>query len=128
MKQSFTIYGQLPALNTVIGANRANKYVGAKLKRETQDRIRSAIRSERIIPFKGAVRLSMTFYEPNKKRDPDNVFSAVKFILDALTAEGIIEGDSQKFLPPPKPIEFFYAIDRDRARVAVQIEGVDPDG
>lgn len=128
MKQSFTIYGQLPALNTVIGANRANKYVGAKLKRETQDKIRSAIRMAHIMPFKGAVRLSMTFYEPNRKRDPDNVFSVVKFILDALTEEGIIEGDSQKYLPPPNPIEFFYFVDRDKARVSVQIEGIDPDG
>lgn len=118
----FTIPGQLPSLNDVIAKNRTNRYVGAKLKRETQNRIRLAARSKRIKPFSGAVRLTVRFFEPNRKRDPDNVYSAIKFILDALVEEEIIQNDSQKFLRPKRPIEYEYDIDTSNPRVEVAIK------
>lgn len=119
----FTIPARLPGLNELIAANRSNPHAGAKLKRETDEAVRLAIRAARLTPIKGAVKMRITFFEPNKKRDPDNVYSGVKFILDALVREGILQNDSQRILPPPEPIAYSYDIDPARPRVEVEIKG-----
>ena len=46
----------------------------------------------------GPVRLNFIWYEKTKRRDPDNVASAKKFILDALQKQGILPNDSRKYI------------------------------
>ena len=48
------------------------------------------------VRFPGTVELSFRWYEPNKKRDLDNICFAKKFILDALVSNGIIVADGWK--------------------------------
>lgn len=40
--------------------------------------------------------LEIKWYEKNKRRDPDNVFSAIKYILDSLVEAGVFPNDGQK--------------------------------
>ena len=40
----------------------------------------------------------MVYHEPDRRRDVDNIYSANKFILDALRKAGIIKNDSQKYV------------------------------
>lgn len=117
----FTIPARLPGLNELIAANRSNPHAGAKLKKETDETIRRAIRAAKPMGLQGPVRLSMTFFEPNRRRDPDNVYSAAKYILDALVKEGVIENDNQRILPPPEPIRYAYQVDGRNPRVEVEI-------
>ena len=44
--------------------------------------------------YGGAVRIGFTWYEGDRKRDPDNICFAKKFILDSLVECGRIKNDN----------------------------------
>ena len=98
----FVIQQRLPSMNEVIAANRANKYNGAKLKRETEEIIGQYINVARyrgqIKPVDYPVILDIKWHERTKKRDADNIHSSVKFILDALQKQGILINDSRRYV------------------------------
>lgn len=98
----FIIPARLPGLNELISANRANRYKGAALKKETDTlicfSIRAAVRSGECWPVTLPAAVHLHFQERNRRRDLDNIFSGSKFILDAMKAEGIIRDDSQRYV------------------------------
>lgn len=98
MTQSFSIPVKLPGLNEVISANRTSKYAGAKLKKDAEEQIAWRIKAAGLKPMDGPVRIHYAWYEPDKRRDWDNVASAKKFIQDALVQAGILPGDGQKYV------------------------------
>ena len=116
------IQGQLPNLNDYTYACRSHNRVGAKMKRDAE-RIISAYIMQQLkgVAFKKTVRLSFRWYEPNKKRDLDNVCFAKKFILDALVSNGIIIADGWKGVIGFTD-EFF--VDSENPRIEVDIEEV----
>lgn len=97
MNQQFIIPFQLPGLNQVNAANRANPYAGAKLKKNVDAAICTIIKAAHIQPVSYPCIVHMTFLEPGR-RDADNVESAKKFILDALVKSGVIQNDSPKYV------------------------------
>ena len=40
------------------------------------------------------IKVAFEWFEPNKRRDPDNIRAAAKFIMDALVWTGIIKNDN----------------------------------
>ena len=98
----FVIDEKLPGLNQVLDANRANRIMGAKLKREVQDEIgqyiRIALMHGDLVPPGCQVTISITWHEKTKRRDVDNIQSAQKFILDAMVEQGVLEDDSRKYV------------------------------
>lgn len=98
MTQSFLINEKLPSLNEVIGANRGNRYFGAKMKKDVQQKIEGAILASGIKPMDKPVRCYLLFVEKDKRRDVDNIISAAKFILDALVEVGVLINDSQRWV------------------------------
>lgn len=99
MVQKFVIPGSLPGLNMLIAANRANRYKGAKLKKDADLQCVAAIRKCRVGAVKKyPVEIRVWFYEKDKRRDIDNIFSGGKYILDALQEAGILKGDGQKYV------------------------------
>lgn len=42
--------------------------------------------------------VEITWYEKNKRRDPDNVAFAKKFVLDSLVESGTFPGDGQRYV------------------------------
>ena len=98
----FTVRGRLPGLNELIEANRMNRYAGAALKKETDTLIRLCIRTARgrgeCWPVRDQCAVLFYWFERNHRRDLDNIFSAKKFVLDAMTAEGLIKNDSQRYV------------------------------
>lgn len=98
MNQLLLIPFQLPSLNKMILANRTNWQTGAALKRKTEQRIAWAIKAAGLKPVTYPCIVHMTFEEPNRRRDCDNVESAKKFILDALVKTGILKGDSPRYV------------------------------
>ena len=101
---TFTIPHRLPGLNEVIAANRSHPKAGAALKRKAQALITPYLPP---VSIDGRQDYCFTWYCANQKRDPDNIASAVKFILDAMVAAGTIPNDgwkqvgnlSHRFLP-----------------------------
>lgn len=114
------IEGQLPNLNNYTNACRSNRIAGARMKRESERIITAYIQQQlQGVAFKGAVRLSFRWYEPDRRRDLDNICFAKKFILDALVSNGIIETDSWRGVVGFTD-EFF--IDKESPRIEVEIE------
>lgn len=72
--------------------------------------------------FDNAVVLNFRWYEPNKKRDLDNICFAKKFILDALVKAGTIKTDGWKGVAGFTD-DFF--VDKENPRVEVDIEFCD---
>lgn len=101
-KNSFTIYGKLPGMNEIIGAQRANRYKGASFKKRWQKYVESyiiaAINGKTFEPCKEPCVVYMKFTEKNRRRDVDNVQSSQKIILDAMQTSGAIQGDSPRFV------------------------------
>ena len=110
------IPGKLPGLNDVISANRSNKYVGAKLKKKTEQLLCTYIKSQCKRKYE-RVRIAIAWYEPNKRRDFDNICSGKKFILDALVKSGVIPNDGWKQIDPIF-VETFL-LDKENPRIEI---------
>ena len=99
MKQAkLTIWHRLDGLNEYTRANRANAHIGASMKRTNENLIIPYIRRDLKDAHFNKVDIGITWYEPTKRRDPDNIFFAIKFILDALVKCNVIPDDSQKHI------------------------------
>lgn len=97
MEKTLVIQGQLPNLNDYTKACRSNRFAGANMKKQAEKIIQIYIMQQlKGVHFDGTVELAFRWYEPNKKRDLDNICFAKKFILDALVANKIIVADSWK--------------------------------
>ena len=122
MERTLVIQGQLPNLNQYTKACRSNAYAGANMKKQAEKIIQVFIMQQlKGIHFEGTVELDFRWYEPNKKRDLDNVCFAKKFILDALVSNKIIVADGWKGV-----IGFtdkFY-VDAKNPRIEVDIKSV----
>lgn len=87
---------KLPSLNEYVNACRSNPYVGAKMKKDSEELIGWFIK--KIAPFRNPVEVSFTWVEPNRRRDVDNIAFGKKFILDALVKNGVLQDDSQRYV------------------------------
>ena len=96
----FKIETRLPSLNEYIDANRRNRQIGARMKREVEDvigyYIMAARRRGTIRPVDEPVEIHIEWHEKTKRRDVDNIQSSQKFILDALQKAGVIVNDNRK--------------------------------
>lgn len=113
-KLELTFYGRLPGINELVGTNRQNRYAGAKMKRDTQDEIEAVLFPQCVgKKFSAHVTVEVRFYESDYRRDDDNVFGGLKFILDALQELKVIENDSprcvhvlpERFTESPERVE-----------------------
>jgi Holliday junction resolvase RusA-like endonuclease len=100
----FTINSKLPSLNDYIDACRRNKYKAAAFKKNTEDLIGYEIRNQlNGLKIKQPVIVGLHFIEENKRRDVDNVYSAAKYVLDALVKAKVLLNDSPKYVEDVKP-------------------------
>ena len=121
----FSINAKLPSLNDYINACRHNRYAGAKFKKDIESLIglyiTKAVKDGELKPIKGSFILEFEWHEKYKRRDPDNVATAKKYILDALQTYGIIENDSPKYVKGFTD-SFIYGAAEDK--VIILIKGV----
>ncbi|MDF2804418.1 MAG: Holliday junction resolvase [Anaerocolumna sp.] len=98
MEYKFTILGRLDGLNEYTAANRTNPHKGGKMKRDNEDTVIWSIRQQlRGLHINRPVLIYYSFYEPNSKRDNDNILSgAAKFIQDSLVKTNVLVNDNQK--------------------------------
>jgi Holliday junction resolvase RusA-like endonuclease len=110
--------GRLPGLNEIIAAAKKSPYKYAIMK----DRYTSEIGwLAKKLPKYNRVDITITWYEPNRRRDPDNVSGGQKFILDGLVRGGAIKDDSQRYI---NSISHRYELDRENPRVEIEIQEV----
>ena len=116
-----TIYGQLPGLNEYIDAERQSKYKAAALKAQSMQLVMIyAKRDLRKWRAKGPVYMRYIWYEPNRRRDKDNVSGyGRKVIQDALVKGGWLRGDGWAHI---SGFSDEFRVDKARPRVVVEIE------
>ncbi len=111
---------RLPGLNDYIDAERRNKYLGAKMKREAEEVIILAAKTQlRGVKLTRPVTMHYTWYEKDKRRDKDNITFGRKLVQDALVKAKILRNDGWG------EIDRFYddfAVDPKNPRVEVVIE------
>lgn len=124
MNYQFTILGRFPGLNEYTKANRTSLIMGNKMKRQAQQFAEVNIINQigRGTRIQKPVIIHYTFFEPNKKRDKDNISSfAHKVIQDALVACGVLENDGWKHVYGDTNT---FACDPHNPRIEVLIEEV----
>ena len=94
--QKVMICGKLPTANEYIDACRKNRYAAAKMKRDAEMLIIQQIKRMQVINERIALRF--TWCEKTRKRDPDNVAFAKKFVLDALQKSGKLKNDNATYI------------------------------
>lgn len=99
MTQKFIILGRLPGMNEYTAVQRTNRYSGASLKKSAQHMAEKHIRVARLKPIERPTYIQYTFYEPNKRRDKDNIAGfAHKVIQDALVACRVLKDDGWNYI------------------------------
>lgn len=118
MRASLTINGRFPSLNEYIAAERTFRMKAAAMKRKHTDRVAEAAISRDLPAFRQPVFVVVDWYEKDRRRDPDNIQFAIKFILDGLVRAGVLENDTQRHI---LGIEHRVLLDKERPRVTVTL-------
>ncbi|MCM1200235.1 MAG: hypothetical protein NC548_31330 [Lachnospiraceae bacterium] len=123
MEYLLTIPSRLDCLNDYIKAERTNRHKGAKMKADNGNIVAAAIRQcLRGVRIEKPVEMHYTWYEPNKRRDKDNISSfGRKVIQDALVKCGVLKDDGWKYV-----VGFSdrFEVDRNNPRIEVLIKEI----
>ena len=111
----FEIPGRLPGFNEIIEAAKRNPHEYARMK-ETYTAMVAWLAKK--LPRFEKVALVITWYEPDQRRDPDNIMAGQKFILDGFVAAGTIPNDSQRYI---QGILHRFRVDKQNPRIEVEI-------
>lgn len=115
----FIIRGRLPSLNEYCKAERTGYHCANNMKKSCQRAVEADIRRFKLKPIKRPVKILYRFYEPNRRRDKDNIAGvAHKFIQDALVNAGILKDDGWDYITGFS--DEFY-IDKSKPRIEVYL-------
>ena len=121
MKYRFEIHRRLPSLNDYIHKINHNRYAGNKFKQDIQESICWEMKTQlKNLRINKPIILHIIWIEENKRRDVDNVYSAIKYIQDALVKMQIIKNDNSKYIVDVKH-EIKY---EKESRVIVELEEI----
>lgn len=120
MGQHFTITGRLPGYNEL----KARCWQeSARRKADAMREVQIAAMAARIKPVRQRISITIRCFEPNAKRDVDNVTAgAGKVILDALQEIGVLAGDGRKYIE--QVVYSKVEVDRKNPRIEVEMEEV----
>ena len=125
MIHNLIIPGTLAGLNEYISKCNIHKLKGAELKKKTEMLISVHIRKQlRGVKISHPIIADFTWFEPNKKRDLDNISAGgKKFIFDALVKCGVLKGDGWAYVTGFT--DNFY-VDSDNPRIEVILREIEP--
>lgn len=118
-----TIPGSLPSMNEYSDAQRVNRYKGANMKKKATYLCRDAflLATDGIGTFETIdyqVVVDVVWYCKDRRKDPDNIISSLKFILDGLQKAEIIKGDGWRHISSIKPS---WEVDKENPRIEVML-------
>lgn len=108
---------ELVDLNTYIRAERRNRFLGAKIKKEMTELVAYECVAQKIPKMSQITDITFTWYHKNKRKDFDNVEFAQKWIRDGLVKAGVIKGDGWEYFPPRTT--HLHAIKKEKPGVTV---------
>lgn len=122
MKYQFTIHNRLPSLNDYLNKCKHNRHIAAKFKMIIDRQIYCEIKNQlQDLKIEKPVIIHVTWIEENKRRDVDNVYSAIKYIQDALVKAEVLKNDNKKHVIDVKN-EIYYA---EQSCVIVELEEIE---
>jgi Holliday junction resolvase RusA-like endonuclease len=92
----YTINHRFTSLNQYISAERRNRYIAAKIKKEETNIAYTQLLGKP--PITTPCKLKFTWYIKNKRTDADNICFARKFILDGMIKAELIPDDNMKHI------------------------------
>lgn len=112
------IEGELTALNEFINAERRNRYIAAKIKKDETGYCQDVAEKSDLKLQKNdfPCALIITWYVKNKRKDADNIAFAKKFILDGLVEAGVLPNDNRKYVKG-----FIDIVKEDKERQRIEI-------
>ena len=123
MTVKFTIRGSLPGLNDYIAAERSSRYQAASMKKQCETIVMHAARSLGKWQPEGPVYMVYHWYEPNRRRDKDNVSGfGRKVIQDALVRAKILRNDGWNDV---EGLSDEFEVDKRNPRIVVELTEVD---
>lgn len=117
MAQTILILGELPSLNEYVAANNRNRFIANKMKRDATELV--AWQLKNVINITHPAHYHFHCTVKNKKKDPDNIGYACKFIFDALQESGRLENDSMAWV---KSIHHTYSVGEPMVKITVDTE------
>lgn len=109
------LFGEFTDLNKYINAERSNRFIGAKIKKQNTNNALKQLTKKHIVE-NYPVHISFTWYTKDIRVDPDNISFAKKYILDALVTKGILKNDTRKFI---KGFQDMFEVDAKSPRVEI---------
>lgn len=112
----------LTDLNVYINKERGHRQAAAKVKKAMTYKCQTYImRAMQLgVTFPTPCRLKFTWIIPDKRKDPDNIAFAKKFIFDGMMAAGMIENDNLNHILGFS--DHFVISKEEESRVIVEVE------
>ncbi len=121
MEYSFEVRSRLPSFNEIVSFAKTQSY-GSRYnstKKRCEKIISDAIGEYQHNSIKNAD-IHMCWHEQYKRRDPDNIAAACKYVIDAMVSRNIIKDDTYKFI---KSITHTFVFGSSFDGVVVDLEG-----
>ena len=96
--QPLYIPGKLIGFNAYDSLSRTGFYASNGIKQSTQRDIGYHIQQAQLKPCTSKVDIDFIWYEANRRRDPDNIASNKKFIMDALVKCKVLKNDGHRYV------------------------------
>jgi Holliday junction resolvase RusA-like endonuclease len=100
---------------------RGNRFNAAKSKKAWTNLCAAEATNQQVSVITNPVIVTVTWIEQNRKRDPDNIASATKYILDGLQVAGKLKNDGQKEI---RGLVHWFKVDENTPRIVVEMEEV----
>jgi Holliday junction resolvase RusA-like endonuclease len=114
--EKLVIEGELTSLNEIIAAAKVHYGKYSSMKKEETNAV--AWPAKKLSCY-SAVKLEITWYCKNRRKDPDNIAAAVKFIFDGLVKAGKLENDGWE---ENKGWTNIFKVDKKNPRVEIVIQ------
>jgi Holliday junction resolvase RusA-like endonuclease len=105
---------QFTTLNKYINAERTNKYIGAKIKREETEIARLYFIGK---TFTSPLEIKFKWYVKDMRTDPDNICFSKKMILDGMVKAKFIPNDNLKHI---KGFQDVFIVNKNKVGVEVE--------
>lgn len=89
----------LTNLNKYINAERTNRYMAAKIKREETELVAWECRRQKAPKLKKLRSLMFIWKTKDRRQDKDNLAFSKKFVMDGMVLAGVIPNDTYSTLP-----------------------------
>lgn len=113
------IPGRMPGMNEIVKAAKKGKSRYQPYSQMKTQYTELVAWYAKKLPAYGKADIEIVWYEPNRRRDIDNISCGAKFILDGLVMGGVIKDDSQRYV---RSISHRVEVDKDNPRVEINIE------